>query len=80
MAGPSRVGYVCRFSLRCTIPTRLRVERGFGAAVLAVVPDWTFMPLLRVTGDKIEPLPFTQDYRFVFRQVNGRAVVESGVR
>ncbi len=26
----------------------------------------------------VEPLPFTQDYRFVFRQRNGRAVVEQG--
>jgi hypothetical protein len=39
---------------------------------------WKFIPLERVTGDRIEALPFTIEYRFVFRQVNGRAVVESG--
>jgi TonB family protein len=65
---------------RATLVSDASSEPAFGAAVLAAVQGWTFMPLLRVTGDKIEPLPFTQDYRFVFRQVNGRAVVESGVR
>lgn len=50
----------------------------FGDAVLAAVRSWTFIPLKRVTGSRVEPLPFTQDYRFTFRQVNGRAVVESG--
>ena len=50
----------------------------FGEAVLVAVRGWTFFPLKRVTGRVVEPLPFTQDYRFVFRQVNGRAVVELG--
>ena len=52
-------------------------QQAFGDAVLSAVRTWTFRPLRRVTGDKIEPLPFTQDYRFTFKQVNGRAVVES---
>lgn len=50
----------------------------FGEAVLAAVRGWSFHPLKRVTGRVVEPLPFTQDYRFVFRQLNGRAVVELG--
>lgn len=50
----------------------------FADAVLAAVRGWTFLPLKRVTGRRVEPLPFTQDYRFTFRQVNGRAVVDSG--
>lgn len=53
-------------------------ENAFADAVLAAVRDWTFFPLKRVTGRQVEPLPFTQDYRFTFRQVNGRAVVETG--
>ena len=52
-------------------------EPAFGQAVLSAVKDWTFIPLKRVTGDRIERLPFTQEYRFTFSQVNGRAVVES---
>ena len=50
----------------------------FGEAVLVAVRGWSFHPLKRVTGRVVEPLPFTQDYRFVFRQINGRAVVELG--
>ena len=53
-------------------------EAAFAEAVLVAVRDWTFFPLKRVTGRQVEPLPFTQDYRFTFRQINGRAVVESG--
>jgi TonB family protein len=53
-------------------------EAAFAEAVLAAVRGWTFFPLKRVTGRQVEPLPFTQDYRFTFRQVNGRAVVEAG--
>ena len=53
-------------------------EPAFGDAVLSAVRGWTFIPLKRVTGDRIERLPFTQHYRFTFRQVNGRAVVEYG--
>lgn len=53
-------------------------EAAFADAVLAAVRRWTFFPLQRVTGRQVEPLPFTQDYRFTFRQVNGRAVVEAG--
>jgi TonB family protein len=53
-------------------------EAAFAEAVLAAVRAWTFFPLKRVTGRQVEPLPFTQDYRFTFRQVNGRALVEAG--
>ena len=53
-------------------------EPAFREAVLAAVRGWSFHPLKRVTGRVVEPLPFTQDYRFVFRQINGRAVVELG--
>lgn len=53
-------------------------EPAFTDAVLSAVRTWTFIPLRRVTGKRIEPLPFTQDYRFTFRQVDGRAIVESG--
>lgn len=53
-------------------------EPAFAEAVLEAVRGWSFFPLKRVTGRVVEPLPFTQDYRFVFRQFNGRAVVELG--
>ncbi len=53
-------------------------EPAFADAVLVAVRDWTFFPLKRVTGRQVEALPFTQDYRFTFRQVNGRAVVDAG--
>lgn len=53
-------------------------ETAFAEAVLTAVRGWTFFPLKRVTGRQVEPLPFTQDYRFTFRQVNGRAVVDAG--
>lgn len=52
-------------------------DAAFADAVLAAVRGWTFFPLQRVTGTKVEPLSFTQDYRFRFRQENGRAVVET---
>jgi len=50
----------------------------FSDSVLVAVRSWTFVPLKRATGNKIEPLPFTQDYRFTFKQENGRAVVVQG--
>lgn len=50
-------------------------EAAFDEAVLAAVRGWTFFPLQRITGRTVEPLPFTQDYRFTFRQENGHAVV-----
>ena len=53
-------------------------EPAFADAVLSAVRGWTFIPLKRITGDKVERLPFTQDYRFTFRQVNGRVVVDFG--
>ena len=50
----------------------------FSESVLAAVRTWTFIPLKRVVGNKLEPLPFTQEYRFTFKQENGRAVVVQG--
>ena len=50
-------------------------EAAFAEAALSAVRGWIFAPLMQVTGDKAEPLPFSQDYRFTFRQVDGRAVV-----
>ncbi len=53
-------------------------EAAFADAVLAAVHEWAFMSLTRVSGGEVERLPFSQEYRFTFRQVNGHAVVESG--
>ena len=50
----------------------------FSESVLAAVRTWTFIPLKRVVGNKLELLPFTQAYRFTFKQENGRAVVVQG--
>lgn len=53
-------------------------DPAFADAVIDVVQRWTFTPLERLSDDGIEALPFTLHYRFTFRQVNGRAIVESG--
>lgn len=53
-------------------------DPAFAEAVLAAVRTWTFIPLKRIVGNRMEPLPFTQDYRFTFTQENGRAVVVQG--
>lgn len=50
----------------------------FAEATLWAIEAWLFSPLRRMEAGVSQPLPFTQDYRLVFRQVNGRAVVESG--
>lgn len=50
----------------------------FSESVLGAVRTWTFIPLKRVVGNKLEPLPFTQEYRFTFKQENGRAIVVQG--
>lgn len=63
---------------RASVVAATSDEQSFADAVLSAVKAWTFIPLKRVTGDRIERLPFTQDYRFTFRQVNGRAIVEDG--
>jgi TonB family protein len=49
----------------------------FGQSVLTAVRGWRFAPLKRRRDDKVESLPFSQQYRFVFTQVNGRALVQS---
>ena len=53
-------------------------KQEFQEAVLAAVKTWTFVPLKRIVGDKVEMLPFMQDYRFTFKQENGQAVVVQG--
>jgi len=55
-------------------------EPAFSDRVLATVNTWTFTPLQRVEGLNAQPIPFTQEYRFTFKQINGRAIVESGIR
>jgi TonB family protein len=54
-------------------------DAAFGDATLAAVRAWTFDPLRRVTvtDGKSEALPFTREFRFTFRQVNGHAVVDN---
>jgi TonB family protein len=54
------------------------IPHAFAAAVLAAVRSWRFEPLKRMSEGKVEALPFSQQYRFVFTQVNGRPVVSSG--
>lgn len=52
-------------------------EQAFADAVEHAVRGWTFLPLQRVlNGRHAQSLPFTENYRFTFRQENGRAVVE----
>jgi TonB family protein len=53
-------------------------DPAFANAVVTAVRAWKFAPLERVTGEHIEVLPFTLEYRFIFRHLNGRAIVESG--
>lgn len=55
-------------------------QPAFADAVLAVVHGWTFLPLRRIENGQATRLPFTQDYRFTFKQFNGRGSVESIVR
>ena len=63
---------------RAEVVERSHDQLALEAAVLSAVRMWAFIPLKRIAGSKIEPLPFTQEYRFTFMQVNGRAVVETG--
>lgn len=53
------------------------IPPGFAQSVLLAVRSWRFNPLKRRKEGKVETLPFSQQYAFTFRQVNGRAVVES---
>lgn len=61
-----------------TIASTSSEEQAFAEETLAAVKRWAFSPLQRIEGPSIQPLPFSQEYRFIFRQVNGRAVVSSG--
>jgi TonB family protein len=53
-------------------------EQAFANETLAAVKRWTFSPLQRIDSASSQPLPFSQEYRFTFKQVDGRAVVSSG--
>jgi TonB family protein len=53
------------------------VQPEFADAVLSAVRSWRFDPLKRITDGKVEALPFSDQFQFVFTQVNGRALVNS---
>lgn len=55
-------------------------EQAFADATLTAVKTWRFKPLKRTSNQVTEALPFTQEYRFIFRQLDGRAIVQSGAR
>jgi TonB family protein len=61
-----------------TIANNSSEEQAFAEETLAAVKRWAFSPLQRIEGSSVQPLPFSQEYRFIFRQVDGRAVVTSG--
>jgi TonB family protein len=61
-----------------TIANNSSQEQAFAEETLAAVKRWAFSPLQRVEGASIQPLPFSQEYRFTFKQIDGRAVVSSG--
>jgi TonB family protein len=63
-----------------TITRNSGQEQAFADATLTAVKGWTFSPLKRIEGALTEALPFTQEYRFTFKQADGRAIVYSGVR
>ena len=52
------------------------VEPAFITATVDALMTWRFSPLTRTRNGVAEPLPYSEIERFVFRQVNGRAVVE----
>ena len=53
------------------------VQPEFADAAVSAVRSWRFDPLRRITEGKVEALPFSDQFTFVFTQVNGRAVVNS---
>jgi len=61
-----------------TIANNSSQEQTFAEETLAAVKRWAFSPLQRIEGASIQPLPFSQEYRFTFKQIDGRAVVSSG--
>jgi TonB family protein len=54
------------------------MEQAFADETLLAVKRWTFSALQRIDGSSSQPLPFSQEYRFTFKQIDGRAVVSSG--
>ncbi|MDO5610719.1 MAG: hypothetical protein Q4G62_08140 [Pseudomonadota bacterium] len=52
------------------------VEPEFISATVDALKGWHFAPLTRTRNGIAEPLPYSEVESFVFRQVNGRAVVE----
>ena len=61
-----------------TITRNSSEEQAFADATVTAVKGWIYTPLKRVEGSSAEALPFSQEYRFTFKQVDGRAVVSSG--
>jgi TonB family protein len=61
-----------------TISNNSSSEQAFARETLAAVKSWVFSPLQRIEGSKVRSLPFSQEYRFTFKQIDGRAVVSSG--
>ncbi len=60
-----------------TIANNSSGEQAFADETLAAVKRWAFSPLQRIEGSSVQPLPFSQEYRFTFKQIDGRAVVSS---
>jgi TonB family protein len=56
------------------------IPPAFAQSVRVAVQSWRFSPLKRRKEGKVEALPFSQQYTFTFRQVNGRAVVVEPVK
>ncbi len=61
-----------------TIANNSSTEQAFSRETLAAVKRWAFSPLQRIEDAKVQSLPFSQEYRFTFKQIDGRAVVSSG--
>jgi TonB family protein len=62
-----------------TVTGGASVQPEFADAVLSAVRSWRFEPLRRITEGRVEALPFSDEFQFVFTQVNGRAVVNSAL-
>ncbi len=52
------------------------VPQEFVDAAVEAISTWGFAPLERFDGDKYEPLPYTETYTFLFRQVDGKPTVK----
>ena len=52
------------------------ILRPFADATIAALSRWEFTPLRRVENNLSRELPFHQDYRFTFTQVNGKPQID----